>query len=896
MITKHRAQFIIIISCILFWFFASILFNPYSPFTTLVYIHSLFTQAKSVEIKGNFTAQEDNLGIIALQMKDLKESREQGLIDFSLEEKNTHSVLYESSNKIEQIYEKPFFVFGFPKIIDSKGKQYVFRLTSDDKNVKHLLELDKGNTFLSKYVYTKQSLHSVRDIVLFLVKRTKMLFLNPEAFVFSLIYFISPLLLIFLILYIRKHSIPKIRLWKIKKQKVSERKRKSQIYRITNNDKWNLPFVIKHKFVKRFSVHLFFLLFSICILLPILLEQYVVRANDLNGTDVYQIYVRTAVRAYHSFPQWNPYMQQGLPLVADPMQSMYNPLVIIPIIVMPTYDIGIKMVYVVSLFFACETMFLLIKEFTRSSKISFFIALTFATSGYSAARLVAGHIESFVPYCILPFFIFALYKTVTRKKLFWSGVLGLTCTYIFFSGSIYFLLFGFYCIVGLSLYYLFKDKRALFFIGLSLFLFLLFSSIKILPLLQLQNSLGKTREPFLGSQTLISIIRYLFVPFNTPFILAHLDAFLTPAWAELEKIAFVGIFPLIGLIWLIKNIRKIQIPQKSFLVVLFIICTLILMPGWELNPLNWVIHLVGTLQFFRVPSRAFAFLIVIVLVLFGIFMRIMMNNKKLKRFIIPVLLINLVSTTIFFEVLLIKPESIAYPIPPANSTLYEDIFSWLEGHNTKNTYVMAEISPNDVPEDIAFYHNQRLLNTNYGFILKNSPAAHFADVQRPTPFSFAYNYTDIQPGYFIDPHNQIIDIPPYAKKVYQTGDTSLYQLPDGRPFALVQRGKEAIATVSAIFGLNSFRVRAIGSDNGVLSLAEMNYPGWNVSVDGKNARLQNSRFLEVKTQPGDHVYDFSFSSKPFFLGFLISLISLTGFFLWVGITFFLKRRIFLTYF
>lgn len=899
---KRKVHFLIIVFCIAFWFSASIVINPYSPFTTIVYKHFLLGKSENTA-RGFFTAEENNLGIVALKIEgnDQEHNKTQELINFSLKEEGVLPTLYSSSNKIEQVNEKGFLVFGFPSISQSKGKQYEFVVSAPNT-------LHEESYFISKYIYTKQSLHSVKDISSFFIKRVKMLFFNTDALLFSSVYLMPLLFYIFYarfkkkkpelgkkILIILQNVLQKVMKKMVLLKRGKKRVSKEKTYTITKNEEISILSKINNKYLRALSLHLLFLLFSIIVLMPILLDPHVVKANDLNGTDVYQIYFRTAVRTYHSLPQWNPYMQQGLPLVADPMQGMYNPIISIPIIFMPSYDSAIKLIYIVSLFLACECMYLLTKEFTKSSKISFFIASMFATSGYAGARLVAGHIESFVSYCILPFLIFSLYKIIAKKNFLWSGIVALSFTYILFSGSVYFLLYGFYCVLGLLLYYFFKDRKAFFFLCLSLFLFVLFSSIKIFPILELQNSLGKTKEPFLGSQTLISIIRYLFIPSPIPFQILRLEAFLTPAWAEMEKIAFIGFFPFLGLLWLIKNFRKIQLPQKSFLVILFIVCFLIVMPGWEINPFHWLIERVTALQFFRVPSRAFAFLIVIILLLFGIFLRFLTDNKKVKKLVLPMLIVNLISTIIFFEVLLIKPEIIAYPVLPANIALYNNIFSWLEQHNTDNSYVMAEISPNEVPEDIAFYHRQRLLNTNYGFILKNSPAAHFADITRPTPVSYAYNYTDIQPGYFISPHNLVEDIPSFAKKVYQTGDTSIYQLPNGKPFAVVEDGDGTSTVVYALFGLNSFYVKAAATSNKHLSLSEMNYPGWSVTIDGKKAQLEKSRFLEVKTVPGEHTYVFSFVSKPFFFGLLFSGLSLGGFLLWLGITFFLKRSVFVSY-
>lgn len=988
---------VIPITLIFFWFITTILFNPYAPFTTIIYKHSSshFSEyhqgmlLKGQQIKGVFTGEENNLGIIGIKIRGgvSVNADDQESLQFELKERKGSSLLYSNTYNVGQIRENEYLIFGFPKIIDSKGKDYEFTLTSLNGDLKNSLDLHKEEDFfISKYVYSARSLKSVRALSMFLEARMRMLFLNIEALLVSSIYFLPFLFYITLIGFSKTFKsklgsltlslivlsiifipdiytgivlgllglwiiavikdkvtyqytlgaviffyvlsgifaaftrIPEVdssSLWgylllvvgvvqliiqerriDVKKNlksllskfftKKNTPKDKEIIYVIQEDAKPLLPF-IKNKFISRLSIHVLFLLFCIIVLIPVLIDPHVAHANDLNGTDLYQIYFRTVIRTSHEFPQWNPVMQQGIPLVADPMYSMYNPVMSIPIFIAPSYDVAIKMIYIISLFLSCETMYLLTKEITKSSRVSFFIALTFATAGYAGARILAGHIESFVPYCVIPFLLFSLYKVTTQKNMLWSGICALTFTYIMFAGSIYFLLYGLYCLAGLFIYGLFKEKKASMYLIVTFVLLLLFSAIKVFPALEVQSSLGKTREPFLGSQTLISMIRYLFIPFDVPFNLFHLTEFLTPAWAELEKIAFIGVFPFFGLAWLLGHYREIKIPQKSFLTIIFITCLLILMPAWKLNPLHWMVTLVGTLQFFRVPSRAFAFLIVVILVLFGLFARLLIFNKKTARFVFPMLIANLLLTTLFFETLLIKPSLVAYTVYPANYSLYNTIFSWIEKHNTNNTSTLVEIWPNEVPEDVAFYHNQRLLNTNYGFVLKNSPAANFASVQRPSPFAYAYNYTDIQPGYFISPHNQVEDIPVYAKKVYENDDTSVYQLPNGRPLGIVKASGGETHPVAVLSGVDSFTITTNAENNEILSLAQMNYPGWSVAIDGRHKTLENGRFLEVKTIKGNHTYLFYFSSKTFIAGLFVTLISLLSWSLYVIFPFLRKH-------
>ena len=39
-----------------------------------------------------------------------------------------------------------------------------------------------------------------------------------------------------------------------------------------------------------------------------------------------------SLREFGKFPLWNPYIQTGLPFIADPMLHVYNPVVTLPVL------------------------------------------------------------------------------------------------------------------------------------------------------------------------------------------------------------------------------------------------------------------------------------------------------------------------------------------------------------------------------------------------------------------------------------------------------------------------------------------------------------------------------------------------------------------------------------
>src|SRR5947209_2652701 len=105
-----------------------------------------------------------------------------------------------------------------------------------------------------------------------------------------------------------------------------------------------------------------FSIFSFLILFPFIITPTVMNGNDLNGNIVPLLYFKESIFTYHTFPLWNPYIHQGIPAIADPLYGVYNPIISIPILLF-NYQVGIKIMYFLSVFLSCVAMFVLLKLF-----------------------------------------------------------------------------------------------------------------------------------------------------------------------------------------------------------------------------------------------------------------------------------------------------------------------------------------------------------------------------------------------------------------------------------------------------------------------------------------------------------------------------------------------------
>ena len=66
--------------------------------------------------------------------------------------------------------------------------------------------------------------------------------------------------------------------------------------------------------------------------------------------------------------------------------------------------------------------------------------------------------------------------------------------------------------------------------------------------------------------------------------------------------------------------------------------------------------------------------------------------------------------------------------------------------------------------------------------------------------------------------------------------------------------------------------------DGVVTLLQANYNGWNVYVDGKKANIVevDGCFLGVGVTKGKHTIEFSFCPKDFYFGLIISVVYISG--------------------
>src|SRR5690554_25724 len=82
----------------------------------------------------------------------------------------------------------------------------------------------------------------------------------------------------------------------------------------------------------RFYDFFLIFIFALIISFPLITDGSVLKTNDMMGNVVNLVYIKKTLLESGVFPHWNPFLHQGIPIVADPLNTFFNPLVSVTII------------------------------------------------------------------------------------------------------------------------------------------------------------------------------------------------------------------------------------------------------------------------------------------------------------------------------------------------------------------------------------------------------------------------------------------------------------------------------------------------------------------------------------------------------------------------------------
>ena len=117
----------------------------------------------------------------------------------------------------------------------------------------------------------------------------------------------------------------------------------------------------------------------------------------------------TACVSYGKFPLWNPYIQTGIPFVADPMLHVYNPVVTLPVLLFGVRA-GFKLGIYFSFLIGALGMWKLADTLGLGRAARLWTALMFAFAGQPAARFFQGQYLFVLGFAYIPWIVASLLK------------------------------------------------------------------------------------------------------------------------------------------------------------------------------------------------------------------------------------------------------------------------------------------------------------------------------------------------------------------------------------------------------------------------------------------------------------------------------------------------------
>lgn len=620
-----------------------------------------------------------------------------------------------------------------------------------------------------------------------------------------------------------------------------------------------------------------------------------------NEAEVFQSLDWTLVNSlsrYRQFPLWNPYLQAGLPFIADPFLHVYNPLVTLPVLIFGVLD-GFKIALFLSFFAAGLGMWWLgvVLEVERPGRL--WMALMYAFTGQEVARFFQGQYDFVLGFAWIPWVLAGLIATTRTRRKRYAALTAISLALLFFSGNVYYAYYMFFVIVlflAIELLDLRSEKPFLRFdarkAGVLIVIGLLalgLVAIQLLPLVEFWPRIAKATNPELtDSQT----IRQVFLDYISK---EKWRADATKTLSPEEFYAYIGIWPFLALAMLPLAVWRREKKPLVFFSLLFVLVLL-----WiDVRDMPWQGFYARTafLSQFRYPTRMLIYGACAIIVLAGLALdslwstlwgktqfptwRTFWQEPSLRfssagevvRWTVLHLAVVLLSIFMIWSVRDVYATNKQHTRTRDPYEVSYEIMGWLRRFDPTEYYVGHPGGWHGA----VFSNGLRYLDAWYGFIF----VSQLEGLVNQRPVRARPHYVVLG--------NELTPEYPDPVVVQRFEAHTVYRLPHSLPFAFAVenrkltkaagngelRREEVTPLPPFIPGPNGVEIIAEGRPDSSLVVLVNQYPGWQVTVDGRKQPLKNiGGYLATDLQPGIHKYVFSFKPTSFIVGFIISLLAL----------------------
>lgn len=595
-----------------------------------------------------------------------------------------------------------------------------------------------------------------------------------------------------------------------------------------------------------------------------------------------------SLRQHGQFPLWNPYLQTGLPFIADPFLHVYNPLATLPVLLLGVLD-GFKFALFLSFLAAGIGMWWLGAVLGMGGPARLWTGLMYAFTGQAVARFFQGEYDFVLGFAWIPWSIAGVIAATQTGRRLHIAIAVFALALLFFSGNVY---YAYYMLFALALYTLvalfdfrrqwpglhFNRDRVSILVMIGLLTVALIA-IQLLPLLEFWPFISKAADPQMyGAHTLEQILRDYLSPDRW-----RPDAIKTLPSEEFY--AYIGIWPLLSL-----GLLPLAAWKREKRSLLFFGLLLAFVIAWvDIREMPWRDFYTRTsfLNQFRYPTRMLIYGAVAIIALGGLGIDSLWKltwtgiewpaqttRALMRRFALRFVVGLLVLFMAWGVADVYTQNQRAVGTRPPYEVSY-NIMEWLRQFDSSTYYTG---NPNGWHGSFAS-NELRYIDAWYGFTFVH-PVKGMVN-QRPVV---------ARPNYMVLGNDKQPELPdPIPIQRFETH--TVYRLPHSLPFAFAVknemlsnkagsselRSEEVTALTPFIPNFNRVEIVMPGEAGSLLVVLMNAYPGWQVTVDGRKQDLKNvGGYLATDIQPGIHQYVFAYNPTSFTVGLLISLLALLG--------------------
>ena len=615
-------------------------------------------------------------------------------------------------------------------------------------------------------------------------------------------------------------------------------------------------------------------------------------------------------------PLWNPYNFSGSPLLANNQTGVFNPFNIF-FFVFP-YHFAWSLYILVQPFLAAFFMYRYLQSLSIRKTASLIGSISFGFSLFMATFLEYGNFGHTILW--LPALLWCVESYIQkRSKISLLGVTLFTA-FSFFGGHLQLAtgVVGFAILYFIYKVYKKKPKKPVLIVPLYITFGFLISAIQLIPTLELLlNSARSTHTPgIINSQFLLQPLQAILflIPdfYGNPAVRNYLLTDTYPGNA-----VYIGILPLVfalkGLLMKKKNEEQLFFSFASIgLLILFVRNPLsefiFNLPFFSASsPSNYffllsfslsVLASYGFAQIKKLRDLSFPILLVILLVFFFVVAHALFKQDFfIKQSVVPLLVLfgGVVSMAVYFRfkkewillgILAICSFDMFYlfqkfnPFVPSE-LLYPStsISSYIKGNFGENRYL--GIKNGDIE---ANFSTQMRIYSPDGYDPLYPKVYHdFIDSTRSdakVEFEDKKLLDSLSVRYILDRKENASDENIFPAEqftpVYDNDGWKIFENTKALPRAFVSSKTGITPATIEQYGSNSVVIKKTG-DAGRLTLTDVNYPGWEASVNGKKYAIgEEGVFRSLNVPEGDAIIRFEYKPKSFATGLVLTIMGIVG--------------------